>query len=90
MSKYRKKPVIIDANKWFKVGDHPAVEHETTLFARCDQCGKSSEKHGEIWTLESGAGKHVVCPGDWIITGIKGEVYACKPDIFAQTYEEIE
>ena len=31
--------------------------------------------------------KHEVTPGDWIITGVEGEVYACKPDIFEQTYE---
>ena len=29
-------------------------------------------------------------PGDWIIKGVKGEVYACKPDIFEQTYEPVE
>lgn len=48
---------------------------------------------GEIWrdgedlwigTLE---GPHKASPGDWIIRGVKGELYPCKPDIFAQTYE---
>ncbi len=39
---------------------------------------------GYIRTLEGG---HVVTPGDWIITGVKGEFYPCKPDIFAATYE---
>jgi hypothetical protein len=39
--------------------------------------------HGWIDTLEGG---HNVCPGDWIITGIKGENYPCKPDIFQATY----
>lgn len=43
--------------------------------------------HGWIDTLEGG---HVVCPGDWIIRGIKGENYPCKPDIFAETYELVE
>lgn len=43
-------------------------------------------KDGAPWveTLEGG---HVVTPGDWIITGVKGEHYPCKPDIFAMTYE---
>ena len=41
-------------------------------------------EHGWIDTLEAG---HNVCPGDWIITGVKGERYPCKPDIFEQTYE---
>jgi hypothetical protein len=40
--------------------------------------------HGWIDTLEGG---HIVCPGDWIITGVKGERYPCKPDVFAMTYE---
>jgi hypothetical protein len=42
--------------------------------------------HGWIDTLEGG---HNVCPGDWIITGIKGERYPCKPDIFEATYEAV-
>ena len=44
-------------------------------------------KHGWIDTLEGG---HIVCPGDWIITGVKGEHYPCKPDIFEMTYEPVE
>lgn len=50
----------------------------------CEQCGKPHHVHGWIDTLEQG---HRVCPGDWIITGIAGERYPCKPDIFAKTYE---
>lgn len=49
----------------------------------CKHCGQSMHDHGWIDTLEGG---HIVCPGDWIITGIKGEHYPCKPDIFKQTY----
>jgi hypothetical protein len=44
-------------------------------------------EHGWISTLEGG---HIVCPGDWIIKGIKGEFYACKPDVFAQSYDEVQ
>ena len=50
----------------------------------CEQCGKPHHVHGWIDTLEQG---HRVCPGDWIITGVKGERYPCKPDIFAATYD---
>ena len=50
----------------------------------CDQCGKPLHVHGWVDTPEQG---HRVCPGDWIITGVKGERYPCKPDIFAATYE---
>jgi hypothetical protein len=42
------------------------------------------QDHGWIDTLEGG---HIVCPGDWIITGVVGELYPCKPDIFEATYE---
>ena len=52
----------------------------------CDQCGSTMNAHGWIDTLEGG---HIVCPGDWIITGVKGERYPCKPDIFAATYDPV-
>lgn len=75
--KFRKKPVVIEATQWFKNGDHPEV------YAKHD----SARPVGYIKTLE---GNHIVTPGDWIITGIKGEHYPCKPDIFAATYEEVK
>lgn len=53
---------------------------------KCEHCGLTMHEHGWIDTLEGG---HIVCPGDWIITGVKGERYPCKPDIFAATYEAV-
>jgi len=76
--KYRKKPVVIEAIQWFKMGDHPAV----TRFRH-----DISESIGWVETLEGG---HIVNRGDWIITGVKGEHYPCKPDIFEMTYEVAE
>ena len=73
--KYRKKPVIIEAVQWFKHGDHPMVKKHF------------KSDMGYIDTLE---GAHIVTPGDWIITGVKGEFYPCKPDIFELTYEVAE
>jgi hypothetical protein len=75
--KFRKKPVVIEATQWFKLGDHPAV-----VRFRDD----ISESIGWVETLEGG---HIVNRGDWIITGVKGEHYPCKPDIFEMTYEAI-
>ena len=49
----------------------------------CKYCGQIMHVHGWIDTLEGG---HVVCPGDWIITGVKGEHYPCKPAVFEATY----
>lgn len=76
MAKYRKKPVVIEATQWFKSGDHPAV-FEATLSGM------------PVHLIETLEGSHLVTPGDWIITGVKGEHYPCKPDIFAITYEEV-
>lgn len=79
---YRKKPVVIRAKQWFKMGDH----HKVELYARGDD--KGQEHLGCIKTLESGqTGFHIVSVGDWIIEGVKGEFYACKPDVFSLTYE---
>ena len=60
---------------------HPSISGETIC-----SCGKTMNHHGWIDTLEGG---HIVCPGDWIITGIKNEKYPCKPDIFEATYEKV-
>src|SRR3989344_3116890 len=100
MPYFQKKPVVIEAHQWFKNGDYPlddvdnnSSEGKIVRYFRhpdvpdeliCDQCNNSMFMHGFIDTLENG---HRVCPGDWIITGIKGERYPCKPDIFAATYE---
>lgn len=67
-----KKSVVVEAVQWFKHGDHPAV------LADPDR-----EAHGYIDTPE---GRLRVEAGDWIITGIAGENYPCKPHIFEQLY----
>lgn len=53
-------------------------------FEICKHCDRVMHTHGWIDTLEGG---HIVCPGDWVITGVKGETYPCKNDIFEATYE---
>lgn len=60
---------------------------ETPGEHKCMYCNVIMHEHGWIDTLEGG---HVVCPGDWIITGVRGERYPCKPEIFAATYEPAE
>ena len=62
---------------------HPDVSGKTI----CSKCRLSMHIHGWIDTLEDG---HNVCPGDYIIKGVKGEFYPCKPDIFEMTYEPWE
>lgn len=83
MPKYIKKPIAIEASQWHKHGDHPAVTYlpaEHAINMHCHQ----PDYYGWIETLEGG---HVVTPGDWVITGVRGENYPCKPDIFASTYD---
>ena len=76
--KFRKRPIVIDATQWWKMGDHPAVV-ETP-----DWMMGGGFPLGWVETLEGG---HIVTPGDWIFTGVQGENYPCKPDIFEHTYE---
>ncbi len=95
---YRKKPVIVEATRWWWKGDHPKVIYpipNTSRKAdiRCEYCTKAMGKHGWIETLQGG---HMVCPGDWIITDVRvkdkkahGHFYPCKPDIFEKTYEPV-
>jgi len=59
---------------------HPEVDGSKVH----ERCGHTWHDHGWIDTLEGGGN---VCPGDWIIRGVKGEFYPCKPDIFDATYE---
>lgn len=107
MPYFRKLPVTVIANRWFRNGDHPDdfsdrnpemsnIEGMVVRYYRhpdvpgdmkCKYCGRIMHDHGWIDTMEGG---HIVCPGDWIITGVKGENYPCKPGVFAATYEEVD
>jgi len=86
MAKYRKKPVVIEAvlitPEWFD-GEHP---NELHLKGR-DIVTDPVARNVRIKTLE---GEMIGNMGDWIITGVKGERYPCKPDIFAATYDEVK
>jgi len=78
--KFRKKPVVIEATQWFKDGDHPEVFIHST--------GGHVYVNGQP-SIDPLEGRHLVTVGDWIITGVKNEHYACKPDVFAMTYEPV-
>jgi hypothetical protein len=80
MAKFRKKPVVIEAEQWYE-----GVEIEGVKYS--DGVGDVGRPYWYVPTLE---GRMVVSPGDWIITGVKGEKYPCKPDIFEATYEIAE
>jgi len=89
---YRKKPVVIDAMLFLNNGDavlnwvnegQAKIGRRTALWHQFEF--PDDAKWGlMIPTLE---GQHIATPGDWIIRGVAGEHYPCKPDIFAATYE---
>ncbi|HJR01784.1 MAG TPA: hypothetical protein VKA83_09140 [Methylomirabilota bacterium] len=85
--KYRKKPVVVEARRytrknrraiiaWCKAG-HEAIDDDGAPYETA-----ALRIHTEEGTMQAQL-------GDWIIKGIKGEFYPCKPDIFAATYEPV-
>lgn len=81
MAAYRKKPVVIEA--WCNDGSMMP-----DWVANACTGGELIPGNGPLFipTLE---GVMEARPGDWLIQGVKGEVYPCKPDIFAATYEAV-
>lgn len=80
--KYRKKPVVIEAVQW----DGGNLSEIATLGGARTYEQDFTSNGLVIKTLE---GNMTAKPGDWIIKGVKGELYPCKPDIFEQTYEPV-
>ncbi|NGX08786.1 hypothetical protein [Mycobacteroides franklinii] len=97
LKRYRKKPLVIEAMQW------RSEDYATEIFewieandgiayrdaAVCGACGPNGEdwSHFEIGTLE---GDMEISPFDYVILGVGGEFYPCKPDIFEKTYELVE
>lgn len=81
IKKFKKKPVIIEAVQY--LGNNTM---EILVFTNDKAMTNTCYSHLTIPTLE---GNHKANVGDWIIKGIKGEFYPCKPDIFEATYEEV-
>lgn len=94
--KFRKKPVVIEAFQFSRrnngpVGQpdwfHDAVTRNDVILQNTGKWGDTTQPaYCEIKTLE---GTMRADEGDWIIRGIKGEIYPCKSDIFAATYEAV-
>jgi hypothetical protein len=80
--KYRKKPVVIEA--WPYMGPYSFDEMLTEWGEPFAEVASYKNNQLSIKTLE---GDHFASIGDWIICGVKGEFYPCKPDIFEMTYE---
>lgn len=96
MAKYRKKPVVIEAIQWTgeNLQEVLAFTGEHDKFNEWFEDLKDYQNHvsksGDIFKIFTLEGVMEASPGDWIIRGVKGEHYPCKPDIFAATYEACE
>ncbi len=84
MAKYRKKPVVIDAWQWLPSKPEDFQPENWPEWVRDGYVKVTLGERLEVITLE---GVMTAGAGDWIIQGVKGEIYPCKPDIFAATYE---
>lgn len=82
--KYRKKPVVIEAVQF--TGEE-SLEEAANFMAPTPLRYRPSDEKLIIDTLE---GEHLASAGDWIIKGVVGEFYPCKPDVFELTYEKVE
>ena len=80
--RFRKKPIVIEAEQVPRVEEDRIVQYWPEL-----GCVFRRWRRG-IW-IETLEGWMRVTPGDWIITGVKGERYPCKPDIFEMTYNSV-
>jgi len=91
MAKFRKKPVVIEAMRF--LGPDPRnvdamMEFDDWIVS--NQGPHRCRYKGDTLIIPTLEGDMVALPGDWIIRGIKGELYPCKPDIFEATYEPAE
>ncbi|UYQ70981.1 hypothetical protein OF122_13025 [Pelagibacterium flavum] len=97
MAKFRKRPVVIDAVQVHPgcFSGNPVISAESMLATEEGLSRIGAPTQGWKWRggKESGLviptleGDHLARPGDWVIKGVQGEFYPCKPDIFAATYE---
>lgn len=104
MSKYRKKPVVIDAIQWTGENNQKIFEFLSDLpkgKLMIDERGKTKQGNEFYFThgtfhgtrclvIETLEGNMEASLNDYIIKGIKGEFYPCKPDIFEASYEKVE
>lgn len=80
MSRYQKRPVVIEAWQTDMQADRLGLPFEINMLPMFD---------GETWSIwDKLHDTHIKFePGDWIIRGLKGELYPCKPDVFESSYE---
>lgn len=90
MVRYRKKPIAVEAMQFpghSVVNVDAMLAFEDWLFPKATAAGMSISYRGSVAIIPTLEGEMEARPGDWIICGVAGELYPCKPDIFAATYE---
>lgn len=85
MSKYRKKPVVVDAWQWN--GDPTQASILVPSYVR--ENARPRPEDPSLLIVSTPEGEMTTSPGDWIIRGVEGEVYPCKPSVFDATYEPV-
>ena len=80
--KFRKRPVVIEAEQFLATKDS-----WDRIMAMGLRKWRPGYMGSETFTIETLEGNHIARKGDWIIRGVQGEFYPCKPDIFEKTYE---
>jgi hypothetical protein len=86
MARYRKKPVVVDA--WQFDGSLASAEELSSLDYNVTFLRGNSDDDLRVLVFTP-EGLMTVSQGDWVIKGVKGEFYPCKPDIFEATYERV-
>jgi len=85
MKKFRKKPVVIEAMQF--IGTNV---DEIFAWVDWDNDPRPMYSQGGTIVIHTLEGDHKTSEGDWIIRGVEGEFYPCKPGIFEKTYEEVD
>ena len=88
MAKYRKKPIVIEAIHW--TGDNIGDVMVFMAPAQPGYVGRQFSNADDLIAIDTPEGRMIAGKGDWIIRGIEGELYPCKPDIFKATYNSVE
>jgi hypothetical protein len=87
MPKFRKKPVVIEAMRATGEPDSNRAIIDWTRGSETPAYMDTHPDRGSCLSINTLEGAHWVASGDWVIKGVKGEFYPCKPDIFEATYE---
>ena len=91
MAQYRKKPVVIEAMQISKNTEYAVLAwSEGKVYASPVLEPGDDNPSGKYWQINTLEGVMIANPNDYIIRGVKGEYYPCKPDIFEMTYESIK